>query len=129
MPKPYSEDLRRKIVEAYDAKRGSQRALAAAFGVSLTFVQNLMKLRKQTHSITPRPHGGGQKPRFDQKGLATLREAVTLDPDATLDELCDRMAEKVNVRVSNQSMSRILRKLDLPRKKSRSTLRSGTPSA
>jgi transposase len=129
MPKPYSEDLRRKVVEAYDAKRGSQRELAAAFGVSLTFVQNLMKLRKQTQSITPRPHGGGQKPRFDETGLATLREAVTQDPDATLDELCDRMAEKVDVRVSNQSMSRILRKLDLPRKKSQFTPRSETPNA
>jgi transposase len=129
MPKPYSEDLRRKVVEAYDAKRGSQRALAASFGVSLTFVQNLIKLRKQTQSIAPRPHGGGQKPRFDDAGLATLRQAVKDHPDATLDELCDRMAETVDVRVSNQSMSRILRKLDLPRKKSRSTLRSETPSA
>jgi len=129
MPRPYSEDLRRKVVEAYDAKRGSQRELAAAFGVSLTFVQNLMKLRKQTQSITPRPHAGGQKPRFDEQGLARLREAVAQDPDATLDELCDVMAEKVDVRVCNQSMSRILRTLELPRKKNRSTPRSEIPNA
>jgi len=33
--KTYSTDLRRKLVQAYEHRLGSQRALANAFGVSL----------------------------------------------------------------------------------------------
>jgi transposase len=36
--KPYSLDLRQKILRAYDHKLGSQRALAALFGVSHAFL-------------------------------------------------------------------------------------------
>jgi len=37
----YSTDFRRKVVQAYEARRGSQRALAQPFGVSVSVVQEL----------------------------------------------------------------------------------------
>jgi transposase len=51
---------------------------------------------------------------------------VKEDPDATLDELIERVAERHTVRVSNPTMSRVLQRLGLPRKKSRSTPRNAT---
>jgi transposase len=39
--KPYSLDLRQKIVDAYACGDISQRKLAKNFGVTLSFVQNL----------------------------------------------------------------------------------------
>jgi transposase len=39
----YSEDLRRRVVEAWEGKEGSQRHLAQRFKVSLSFVRNLLR--------------------------------------------------------------------------------------
>ena len=41
--KAYSLDLRQKILRAYDQPLGSQRALAALFGVSQSFVEKLLR--------------------------------------------------------------------------------------
>ena len=36
--KPYSDDLRQKVVDAYQQEEGSQRELAKRFSVSLSFM-------------------------------------------------------------------------------------------
>ncbi|MCL6752921.1 hypothetical protein KBT16_18875 [Nostoc sp. CCCryo 231-06] len=41
--KAYSLDLRQKVVDAYACGDISQRKLAKNFGVTLSFVQNLLK--------------------------------------------------------------------------------------
>jgi transposase len=129
MPKPYSNDLRTKIVEAYQRGEGTQCGLAERFGVSGTFVVNLLRRHRQTGSVEPKAHGGGQQPRLDTKRLEVVAELVKADSDATLDELLERVAERTGVRVSNPTMSRVLRRLGLPRKKSRSTPQNETPRA
>jgi transposase len=126
MPKPYSTDLRTKIVEAYERGEGTQRGLAARFGVSGTFVVDLLRRHRQTGSVAPTGHGGGQQPRLDAKGLEVVAMLVKAEKDATLDELIERVAERHGVRVSNPTMSRVLTRLGLPRKKSRSTPQSAT---
>ena len=129
MPKAFSLDLRTRIVAAYDRKEGPPARIAELFSVSEALVRKLLRQRRQTGSIAPKPHGGGQKRRFDDTASERLREEVRKDPDATLDELCDRMEAGVGVRVCNQSMSKILRQMGLPRKKSRSTTPSVRRSA
>ena len=59
--KPYSLDLRRRVLGAWQRGEGSQRQLASRFAVHLTFVRNLLRLYRQTGSIEPRPHGGGRR--------------------------------------------------------------------
>ena len=39
----YSIDLRQKILHAYERRLGSQRALAHVFGVSLAFVEKVLR--------------------------------------------------------------------------------------
>ena len=56
---PYSLDFRRKVVQAYESRRGSQRQLAQMFGVSLSFVQELWQRYRRTESVEPKAHGGG----------------------------------------------------------------------
>jgi len=58
---PYSLDLRQKIRPADDHQLGSQRALAALFGVSHAFLEQLRR-RRTTGAIAPRPHAGGRQP-------------------------------------------------------------------
>src|SRR3954453_21207970 len=59
--KPYSLDLRRRVLGAWQRGEGSQRQLASRFSVHLTFVRNLLRLYRQSDSIEPRPHGGGRR--------------------------------------------------------------------
>jgi transposase len=125
--KPYSLDLREKILRAYDEHRGSQRALAALFGVSRAFVEKLVQRRRRTGQLAPRPHAGGRKPSCDPAALAVVRQVLQEQADATLAELCERLGHRRGLRVSVSTLSRLLTRLGLPRKKSRSTPPNGTP--
>jgi len=127
--KPYSLDLREKLLRAYDEHCGSQRALAALFGVSRAFVEKLVWRRRGTGQIAPQSHAGGRKPSCDPEALAGVRQELQEHTDATLAEWCERLGQRRGLWVSLSTMSRLLTRLGLPRKKSRSTLRSGTRHA
>jgi transposase len=53
--KPYSLDFRQKVVEVYKAGGISQRQLAKNFRVTLSFVQDLLKLKQKRESGTIAP--------------------------------------------------------------------------
>jgi len=124
--KAYSVDLRQKVIDAHNQQEGSQRQLAKRFRVSLTFIENLLKRYRTDGTIEPRAHGGGQSAKLSPEQEAVLTTLVQEDNDAILVELCDRLEQRVGVRVSRATMGRILQKLKLTRKKKRCTLRSGT---
>ena len=92
--KPYSLDLREKILRAYDEHRGSQRALAAFFGVSRAFVEKLLQRRRTMGTIAPRPHAGGRKPSCDAQAPEVVRQALREQADATREELCARLGQQ-----------------------------------
>ena len=123
---PYALDLREKILCAYDAHRGSQRALAALFGVSRACVEKLVWQRRSTGQMAPRPHAGGRQPSDDDAALAVVRQALQEHTEATLAEWCERLGQRRGLWMSVATMSRLLTRLGLPRKKSRSTPRSVT---
>ena len=83
----YSMDLRERVVAAGDARDGTRQQIAARFSVSVSWVRDLMRRRRETGSIGPRPHGGGNPRAFDEAADQRLRQAVRDDPDATLVEL------------------------------------------
>jgi len=102
---PYSTDFRRKIVQAYEAGRGSQRQLARLFGVSLSFVQDLWQRYKRTGSVEPRAHGGGNPGKIIAP-VTLVEHFHHQQPDASLAERCERVAATAHVRVSRRTMSR-----------------------
>lgn len=122
----YSTDLREKIVRAYDEGLGSQRKIAEMFGVSRSFVEKLLHRRRTTGDIAALAHGGGRAALCQRKEHDLVRRLIEKQPDATLDELCEAVEHKRRVRVSRPTMSRVLQRLDLSRKKSRSTPQSET---
>jgi transposase len=123
--KPYSQDLRERVIAAIEAGQQALDEIAATFGVSPSTVDKWWRRWRQTGSCAARPHAGGM-PRALRGCEAALRAAVREQPDVTLRELCDRVAEAAGVEASSSMMSRELRRLRLPRKKSRSTTASGT---
>jgi transposase len=50
-------------------------------------VKNLWKRYRETGSVAPKPHGGGQTPTICAEGFKFLWETVKKPPDFTRDEL------------------------------------------
>src|SRR5215210_4570151 len=63
--KPYSEDLRRRIVLAAVRDGMSKSSAACLFGVSLSSGKRYFKIAKQGVSLAPRK-GGGRPPKTDE---------------------------------------------------------------
>jgi transposase len=118
--KPYSMDLRERVVAACNARDGTREQIAKRFSVSVSWIRDLLKRRRETGSFAPRPRGGGRKPAFDEAAAARLRAAVRADDDATLEEL----AEAAGVACCPSAVHRALQRLGVTRKKSR----GGRPS-
>jgi transposase len=109
----YSQDLRQRVIDAVERHEGSIRQIAARFVVSLSFVVRLLQTYRRTGSIQPKPHAGGRRPALGPDDLDRLRELVEQQPDATLDELRQRLG----IDCSTMAICRALSKLGLPRKK------------
>ena len=116
----YSTDLRERVVAACDARDGTREQIAKRFSVSESWVRKLLRQRRGSGSIAPKPHGGGRATAFDGAAAARLREAVRADNDATLEEL----GRAAGVACSAPAVYRALKRLGITRKKSR----GGRPS-
>lgn len=115
--KPYSTDLRTKIIETKNETNESTQQLADRFQVSYSFVNRLLRRYEVIKSVEPLPHGGGKPPLIDAEQLNIVEELVEEDNDATLQELSDRLQEKTGIKVSIPTMCRLVQKLNLTRKK------------
>ena len=118
--KPYSNDLRTRIVEAYDNQKGSIRQLAERFAIDFSTVWRLLVHYRHTGKVDPKPHGGGQPPKIDETGLEQLRHLVVETSDATVVELQQRFEQTAHITTSRAAVGRALLKLKLSRKKKQS---------
>jgi transposase len=126
--KPYSQDLREKIIQTLEAQEETQSEIADRFAVSLSFVEKLWHQWQTTGSGAAKPHAGGQKRRL-RDHAEILRSALAKQPDATLEELSDQILEAKGPQVSLATICRELQRLQLPLKKSRFTPPSEIPRA
>jgi transposase len=77
--KAYSEDLRRKIVQAIEQRGISKSQAARLFGISLSSVKRYVRLANQGKPLTPRK-GGGRPPIADQTTKKLLEERSDARP-------------------------------------------------
>jgi transposase len=106
MGKPYSEDLRRSVVQAIE--RGlSYEEVAELCGVSVSSVSRFLTRWRRTGSIRAEKFGG-----YKGYALEPYKERITqwvaVQPDLTLSELQVRLA-KGKVVVSQTAIFRFLR--------------------
>lgn len=127
--KPYSNDLRRRIVAAYASGEHSLEEVATLFAVSLASVKNFVRRQRETGSADALPHAGGQSPALTAHHVGFLRDTLKATNDLTLQELRQRLQQRQKKVVSLPTLSRLLQRLGLPRKKSRFTPASAIRSA
>jgi transposase len=114
--KAYSIDLRQRIVLAVERGEDSQAEVAAQYDVSLSSVERFVRQWRTTDSVAPSQAPRGPKRRLEPYG-AWLRAEVKRQPDATLAELCERLAKAHGVEAHPSLMWRELQILALPLKK------------
>ena len=117
--KAYSLDLRQKIIDVYEQEEISQRQLAKRFRVALSFIVKLLKQYRTTGDISPKPFKGGVKLKLSPENLVVLADLIENNNDATLDELCQMLKEKIGVSISRATMGRMTQRLKLTVKKTR----------
>lgn len=115
--KPYSEDLRWRVVRAVAI--GTPRAeVAATFAVSLPTIERWLRRQRETGSLAPTPVPGPAAVKTAAL-VAALPARLAAHADATLAEQCAWWRGVAGVAVSPATMSRALARLGWTRKKSR----------
>src|SRR5438046_10006105 len=123
--KAYSQDLRQRILDTVQGGDGTLGQIARRFLVSVSFITRLLQLHRSTGTLEPRPHGGGNPAVLGPEDLEQLRDLVQKQPDATLEELRQRLGviprewhqaleelrQRLGVSCSLMTISRALRKL------------------
>ncbi len=122
----YSEDLRKKIVEAVE--RGMPKVEAAeTFGVGISSVKRYVAAAKAGRSLAPKRRPGS-KPKMDGTARRLLEADLEERPAATLLQRREFLRRVAGVRVSDSTVSRMLKRMGWTRKKDRWVRRSATSS-
>ena len=127
MPIAYSDDLRRKLLEARQRGEGSLPKLAARFGVSIAWAGKISAQLTRTGKMERQAgakRGPASKitPELEQK----LKNWIGEQPDLTLAEMTQRLSQDCQVRISVSRLWTVLKQIGMRLKKSRSMPRSRT---
>jgi transposase len=123
---PYSEDLRKKIIEAL--RRGATKSEAArSFGVSRSSVKRYAKMAEEGRSLAPKKRPSS-KPKMDEHARRLLEADLEERPAATLSERREFLRRVAGLSLSESTLSRMVRRLGWSRKKDRWERASETSS-
>ena len=126
MARTYSNDLRRKLLEAHEQGQGTLEELAEEFGVSLGFAKKISAALRRTGRMERTEQRHGRINQVTPLVQERLREWLRQQPDRTLGELQRQLREQLHVSVSVPRLWVVLRQMKLRLKKSHSTPRSRT---
>lgn len=114
MPAAYSQDLRDRVLSAYDRGMPTLQ-IATTFNVSPAWARRVKQVRREQQRTRALPMGGARVSKVD---LPQLRALVEQQPDATIAELHQRLGGAACCSVSAVGMA--LSRLKLTFKKRRS---------
>ena len=117
----YPAMVRRRIVQLYEQDY-STAEIAEVFGACESGVRRVRQRLRERGTLDPLPRTCGRKPVMTPDVGRRIREHVAAHPDATRQEL----RSALGLTVSLQSVSKWLKRLGLPLKKSRSAPPSRT---
>ena len=102
MPKPYSVDLRARVIE--DVETGaSRREAAERYGISPSVVVIWVQRFEETGSVAAKPSGGSISPL--EQHAEFLLGLIANQPDLTLDEIVAAMRKRARSRALSTGLS------------------------
>ncbi len=114
--KAYSEDLRKKVVQAIEQRGMSKSQAARLFGISLSSVKRYSRLASQGESLTPKK-GGGRPPKADETIRKLLEEDISKRPAATVAQRRHFLESFAGKSLSEPTLRRLLKRMGFSRKK------------
>jgi transposase len=112
--RPYSEDLRVRIVQA--VRNGmSKSAAARLFDVSLSSVKRYARIADRGASLAPRK-GGGRPPKADEATRKLLEADVEERPAATVSERRRFLQSAMGKSLSASTVKRLLKRMGFSQK-------------
>lgn len=114
MARAYSDDLRRKLLEAHAQGEGSLAELANRFRVSEGWAWKISAARSRT-GRTERPAGNrrGRKSRITAEVIEYLRSRVKEQPDRTLVELQEDLRNHQDLEIGITWLWMVLKQMGL----------------
>src|SRR5215203_903335 len=113
--KPYSEDLRVRIVSAVQEESMSKSAAARLFSVSLSSVKRYARMADRGTSLAPRK-GGGRPPKADETIRKLLEEDVKERPATTVKERRRFLEHATGKALSDSTVGRLLKRMGFSQK-------------
>ncbi len=113
--KAYSEDLRRKIVEATERGGVSKAQAARLFGVSLSSVKRYARLARRGGSLAP-GKGSGRPPKIDEGAKKLLEKDVEERPAATVSQRRRFLEHLTGESLSDSTVGRMLKRTGFTQK-------------
>lgn len=119
MPGALSNDLRQRVVDAYDNGMGSYAQLAEDFGIGIATVKRWMWRRRDTGGLDTLFSNNGKKAVFTTpENLELLRQVLEQEPDLTYEELAAAWSGATGLEIGRSTTVAGVRKLGYSRKKS-----------
>ena len=116
MAKPYSQDLRDRVIEAVERGKQSRRAAARHYEVSESVAIKWLERLERHGSREPVGHGGHRASKL-MPHRDFLEAARAEKSDLTLTALCDRLSAERGVNADTSMMSRFFRRIGITVKK------------
>src|SRR5512147_2990160 len=116
MPRPYSDDLRSRALQACDEGERPGR-VAKRFRIGRARICLWLKPRREEGRCRSKTMGGGPQPAIRDAVEATLQRLVESDNHRTLAQYRDKLADETGTCVHPWTVGRALRRLQLTRKK------------
>jgi transposase len=116
MPKPYSQDLRERVIDAVEMGKMSRRAAGRHYAVSQSVAIKWLERVERDGSREPIGHGGHRASKL-MPHRDFLEAARIEKPDVTLQALCDRLSVERGVKSDTSMMSRFFRRIGVTVKK------------
>jgi transposase len=116
MGRPHPVELRSRVVAFVEEGHGHREA-ARHFRVSPKFVNDMVKLKRQSGGLRPKRQGNPGRGKLT--GVVDwVRARIAEKRDLTLDALVGELAAQHGLRVHRASVGRLLHRLGLSHKKS-----------
>ncbi len=115
MGKPHPVELRERAVALVE-QGNTHTETARRLCVSIKFVNDMVRLKRETGSLEPKPQGNPGRGKLS--GVKDwVRARIADRPDLTIDELTAELDAEHGLRVHRSSVGRLLHRLGLSHKK------------